>query len=274
MVKNPQKFPEVGEVVIAHVEEVESHHVYVLLEDYEGNTPGGKARGMIHISEIASHWVRNIHDFIKENTKVVLKVLRVDERKGHIDLSLRRVTAQQKKEKIKNWKRSVKAENILNMLAEKVGVTLDEVFDRFGFAMMDAYRELLGAFEAVKEEGIGVLDDFDIPDDWKQILYELIDQNVELRRVKITAEFKIEVPTSDGVEVIKKALVGAMKIKHEPSVEVQIVTLGAPRYQLNIIAKYYEDAEDIYGKIEKKVKKVVESGGGKVELVRTGSGTA
>ncbi len=272
MVKQAAKFPEVGEIVIAHVSEVQPHHVYVMLEDYEGNEDGTRARGMIHISEIASHWVRNIHDFIKEETKVVLKVLRVDEQKGHIDLSLRRVTDMQKKAMIKKWKRSVKADNIIQMAAEKLEIPTERMYEEVAFPLAESYGELLTAFEAVKEEGKQVLDDFEMPQEWRDLIHELIDQNIEIRRVKITGEFKIQVPTSNGIDVIKDALMGALKIKHEKTTEVHIATLGAPRYQLNITAKYFEDAEEIYSKIEEKVLSVIQGAGGMVALERTGSG--
>ncbi len=45
--------------------------------------------GLLHVSEISSSWIRNIRDFVREGQKMVLKVLRVDLEKGHIDLSLR-----------------------------------------------------------------------------------------------------------------------------------------------------------------------------------------
>ena len=45
-----------------------------------------------------------------KNQKVVLKVLRVDFEKGHIDLSLRRVTKRERIEKIMSWKKERKSE--------------------------------------------------------------------------------------------------------------------------------------------------------------------
>lgn len=275
MVRSQAKFPEVGELVVAHVEDVQPSYVYVRLEDFQGNRSGSNARGMIHISEIASHWVRNIHDFIKENTKVVLKVLRVDERKGHVDLSLRRVKAQQKKEKIKSWKRAVKSENLLQILAETHDVPLDEVMERVGFPMAVGFDDLLGSFEAVKEAqendetGMKVLEEYDMPDEWRKTLFDLIEQNVEIRRVKITGEFQIVVPTSEGVESVKDALLAGLAIKHDPSLSVKITTIGAPRYQLTIGAKNYLDAEDLYSEIEVAVREPIEAAGGTCSLERT-----
>ncbi|WP_251443548.1 S1 domain-containing RNA-binding protein [Veillonella intestinalis] len=49
---------------------------------------GDKQTGLVHISEVANEYVENISDFIKEQDKVKVKVLSVDE-KGKISLSIK-----------------------------------------------------------------------------------------------------------------------------------------------------------------------------------------
>jgi len=51
--------------------------------------PGGKV-GLIHISEVADVYVRDVKDFLKEQNKVKVKVLSVDER-GKIGLSIKQL---------------------------------------------------------------------------------------------------------------------------------------------------------------------------------------
>ena len=82
--KRPE-WPEVGDLVIVTVNRITDYGAYVTLDEY------GK-EGLLHVSEVASSWVRNIRDFVREGQKTVLKVLRVDTEKGHVDISLRRVT--------------------------------------------------------------------------------------------------------------------------------------------------------------------------------------
>ena len=86
------EWPEVGDLVITTVDRVTSYGAYVVLDEY------GK-KGLLHISELSTTWVKNIRDFVRERQKVVLKVLRVNVEKGQVDLSLRRVTKREKKEK-------------------------------------------------------------------------------------------------------------------------------------------------------------------------------
>lgn len=50
--------------------------------------PGG-SRGMVHISEVADTYVKNIHDYLKRDEKVMVKVLSIDG-EGKISLSIRK----------------------------------------------------------------------------------------------------------------------------------------------------------------------------------------
>ena len=85
MLLKKEGFPEEDELVMCTVTQVQFHSVFVTLDEYDKG-------GMIHISEVSPGRIRNIRDFVREGKKIVCKVLRVNEEKGHIDLSLRRVT--------------------------------------------------------------------------------------------------------------------------------------------------------------------------------------
>ncbi|MCL0032176.1 S1 RNA-binding domain-containing protein [Peptococcaceae bacterium] len=51
------------------------------------NLPGN-VRGLVHISEVSSDYVRDVNDFLKVNDRVKVKVLSVDG-KGKVGLSIR-----------------------------------------------------------------------------------------------------------------------------------------------------------------------------------------
>jgi len=54
--------------------------------------PNGE-RGMVHISEVADAYVKDINDYLKQNDKVKVKVLSIDD-KGRISLSIRKAETQ------------------------------------------------------------------------------------------------------------------------------------------------------------------------------------
>lgn len=51
--------------------------------------------GLVHISEVSDNYVKDIRDYLKENDKVKVKVISVDE-KGKISLSIKQAEPQKK----------------------------------------------------------------------------------------------------------------------------------------------------------------------------------
>lgn len=73
---------EVGSVVEGVVTGITNFGAFVEL-------PEGKV-GLIHISEVADVYVRDVRDFLKEQDRIKVKVLSIDER-GKIGLSIKRL---------------------------------------------------------------------------------------------------------------------------------------------------------------------------------------
>jgi len=69
-----------GEIIEGRVTGITSFGAFIEL-------PGGQT-GLVHISEIAEEYVKDINDFLKTNDKVKVKVISVDA-KGKIGLSIR-----------------------------------------------------------------------------------------------------------------------------------------------------------------------------------------
>src|SRR4030066_1508225 len=164
MSEHKPEWPEPGDLVIATIENVMDYGAYANLDEYS-------RRGFLHISEISSARIRNVRDFVRENQKMVLKVLRVDFEKGHIDLSLRRVTKRERIEKIKCWKKERKGEALLHAEAEKVGLPMQEVYPKAGDILPEKY-DLPEGFEKVVKEGVEVLTELDIPEDLAKVRSE------------------------------------------------------------------------------------------------------
>ena len=95
-----QELPEQGEIVLATVTKIMDHGAYVSLDEYDD------IQGFLHISEIAPGWIRSVSRFVKEGEKKVLLVKKVNPKRGDIDLSLKQVSNDQKKQKLKRSPRS------------------------------------------------------------------------------------------------------------------------------------------------------------------------
>ncbi len=249
MVKSKTKFPREGEFVVAKVTEVQHQYVYVNLIDYEGLDHESSARGMIHISEISSRWIKNIRNYVRIGQRVVLRVLRVDVDKGHVDLSLRRVNSAQKENRIKQWKYALKFENLLQFLIETEGVnmTLDEAYELIGFPVLDLYDTHQEAVEALKENGDEILSDLEgMTDEIKTNLLKIIAENVSISTVSISGKVKLSFTSENGIEHIKESLMDALKvIEQRKTRNININYIAAPFYRLEVVSKDYLDAENI-----------------------------
>jgi S1 RNA binding domain protein len=53
--------------------------------------PDGQV-GLVHISEVADTYVRDVNDYLKQNDRIKVKIINVDPR-GKVGLSIRQVTA-------------------------------------------------------------------------------------------------------------------------------------------------------------------------------------
>ena len=72
---------EVGSIVEGRVTGITKFGAFVEL-------PGGKT-GMVHISEVAATYVKEIKDYISENQKIKVKILAITE-EGKVNLSIKR----------------------------------------------------------------------------------------------------------------------------------------------------------------------------------------
>ena len=145
MAERKPQWPEVGDLVIATIETVTAYGAYVNLGEYD-------KRGLLHVSAILSSWVRNIRDFMREGQKVVLKVTRLNLEKGYIDLSLRRVTKRSKIEKIRQWKQDRKAKALLRGVADKIGLSNEEVLQKVSQTVVPNIAEAGGQGSSRREK--------------------------------------------------------------------------------------------------------------------------
>jgi len=179
MSSEKEEFPESGDLVIATVKAIVPYGAYATLDEYSNN------EGLLHISELSTTWVKNIRDHVREGQKVVLKVLRVDIEKKHIDLSLRRVSGPERKEKLLRWKHDRKAESLLKMAAEKLGITPEEFYEKAGRKIEGSYRGLYEGLEEASELGEEALTKVGVPRNIAKVLAEIAQTKIKIPKVAI-----------------------------------------------------------------------------------------
>ncbi len=261
MVRRRWDWPEKNELVMCTVDEVFDQGAYLELDEYDGKV------GMVHISEIASGWIKNIRRHVKEDQKTVCKVLDVDKEKGHIDLSIRRVKDSQRSWKSEEWKRARKAEKLLDQAAKRLDEDLDTAYEKVGFPLQEEHSEIYSVFEEAARKGREVLEEeVDVEDEWIDVLMELIETSVEPPIVDVKGYVDLKTASSNGVEVVSDALVEAREDNDESDIEIDISYIGAPTYSIKVTAPSYKEAESVLSSTAEKAIEIVEDDGGTGEF--------
>ena len=254
MSEHKPEWPEYGDLVIATIERVIDYGAYAKLDEYN-------RQGLLHISEIANARIRRIRDYVRENQKMVLKVIRVDVGKGHINLSLRRVTKRERIEKNKCWKRDRKGEALLNEVAQKVGLPIPEVYQKAGVILEEEYG-LYEGFEKVVKEGVEVLTKLDIPEDLAKVIAQVAEERIRIKMVKVKGVLEVRCSKPNGVKCIQDALIGAGKSHKARDAKIEFYVIAAPRYSVEVSADNWKRAEELFEKVGESVVTTITKAGG------------
>ncbi|RLE73321.1 MAG: translation initiation factor IF-2 subunit alpha [Thermoprotei archaeon] len=249
MVRKRRKLPARNELVIGTVKKIFEHGAFITLDEYGG------IEAYCPLNEVSHSWFHHIREVLKEGQKRVFKVIRVNPVKMHIDVSLKRVSDAEKKDKIYEWKRAQRAEKLLEIAAKKLGKTLDDAYREAGWKMEDYFGEIYAGFEEAVLRGKKALTEAGLREPWLSIIYELAQAYVEIRKAKISGEFIVRCYERDGVERIKKVLTSWRDVLDKyRDVEVRMYTEGAPRYRVDLTALDYKTAESLLKDILSRVR--------------------
>ena len=244
-----------GDLVVASVTKVADYGAYVKLDEYKNK------EGLIHISEISTTWVRNIRNHVREGQKLVLKVLRINTEKGQVDLSLRRVTGREKAETLLEWKKYKKADSILKSAIEKLSIDAGSAENLYNL-ILDKYGSHYDALQEAVEEGEETFAKIGIDPNWAKVITEVARTKIKTERASCKAVLELTCFKPDGIEHIKKGLLNAKKAKKPRGSMIKVYAVGAPKYQIEVTAKDYSEAEKVLKEaIDQAVSTIDQAGG-------------
>lgn len=187
----------------------------------------------LHVSEVAPRWIKNIHEFISEGQRHVMKVHRVDREKNQVDISIKRVSEEEKKlklEMIQNEKRGAK---LLELALEAAKAAPDAPAIRK--EIETHFDDVYACFKEASLKGEDALKKLDMPKGVKAKIIEIAQKNIKKPVVEVDTTITLVCYNPHGVESIQNALdVGEDAVVHY---------LGAPRYKLSLSASDYKAAE-------------------------------
>jgi translation initiation factor 2 subunit 1 len=260
-----KELPDIGELVIGTVYKILDHGAYVLLDEYGG------MEAYAPINEIVQSWFHDIKDYLRLGQKTVFRVIRVDPRRKLIDVSLRKVREEEKREKLNKWKRTLRGVKLLELVAKKLNIPLDKALQDFGWKLEDYYGDFLAIFENVAKHGTDDLRKLGLSEDVINAIAEVARERIEVEPVEISGVIRMISIKSDGVRHIREVLLKAMELaKKEGAEDVKIYTIGPPRYRIDLVGKDPKKLESILKDVVNFVTTEIKKRGGEASFTRIG----
>lgn len=166
--------PEWGELVLCTVDRITPFAAWCKLDEYEGE-------GMIHVSEVSGKWVHDIREFVKIKKQYVAKVVKVDYQKNIVNLSLKRVSLYDEKAKLNSYRRSQRAEKMLELAGKELGKNLEQSYEEVGFLLQEKFGELYVALEESKEN----LTKKGVSSQWADAIADIVEKNFQEKEIII-----------------------------------------------------------------------------------------
>ena len=246
-------YPEEGEHVVATVQSVRNFGAFVTLDEYEAR------EAFIHLSEVATGWVKYIRDYIREGQKIVARVIHVDRDSKQIDLSLKRINEHQRREKLQSWKNEQRADRLLAVVATSLKIDLPQAYQQFGEGLVEHYGSLFKAFEVASVEPKKLAQD-GFKGAWVQAFTKTAQESIAPPKVSVSGILEVSHAGAEGVTHVQKALSAAEAVLPD-QIEVQYV--GAPKYRLVVTGSQYKQAEEVLRKASEAAMSSIKGSGGR-----------
>ncbi len=242
---NEKKLPKTGEILTATITNIGANSAFAKLEGYD-------KEGLIHISEIARGWVKDIRKHIKKGQKVAVKVVRVDPYKGYISLSIKAVAESQKSDAFREKHLQKSAEKMLEMLAKSEKKTTSQLTKE-----MESGIDTLGSLYKVFEKSNKTpekLEKLGLSNSLIKAIQKIAEKNIKQKQFIFKADLEITSLEKNGIQQIKKTLKDVEKKK------VKVSYISAPKYTAQYKSKNAKRAqkafETILNDAEKQAKQI------------------
>lgn len=250
-----REIPDVGETVVCKVKQVLGYGAFVELVEY------GDKKGFVHVSQVASRWVKNIRSYVKEGQVRAAKVLSIDRGRGQIDLSFNKVSSAAQRARIEEWKQLKRSKKLLDLLAKSLGLSFEQSWEAVAKPLLENYDSLGEAFQNIAllgEEGAE-----GIEKSWLKPLVELVQKSVPIPEKTLSGFLFAKSLAPNGVDVIKEMLAGVEK---NGKGKIRLFYSGGGKYDIRAVAPDFKTAEKLLGDATDSAIKAMKSAGGEARF--------
>ncbi len=234
-----RQLPKEKELVLVKISKIMPHGAYCELIEYGIDA-------YLPISEIASGWIKNIHEFVKEGQKDVGRVIAIDKEKRSVDVSLKKVTTKEKNDKTSEYNLEKRYEKLFNqaLASAKLESKKDQIIEELS-GKVGTYTEIiLAVYE--KKGANGIIKNQELESE----LEAIVSKNIKPKRY--TVSYVMELRSTDpktGISAIRDAL------EEIESKDIGVLYLGAPKYRLTSEDSDYPKAESKIREAQKTIER-------------------
>ncbi|CAH1099560.1 unnamed protein product [Psylliodes chrysocephalus] len=257
-----EKYPEVEDVVMVNVRAIAEMGAYVHLLEYNN------IEGMILLSELSRRRIRSINKLIRVGKTEPVVVIRVDKEKGYIDLSKRRVSAEDVEKCTERFAKAKAVNSILRHVAELLKYEsdeqLEELYQKTAWYFEEKYKKnKASAYDFFKQAVLDptILAECDLDEKTKEVLLSNIKRKLTSQAVKIRADIECACYGYEGIDAVKTALKAGLALSTE-ELPIKINLIAPPLYVMTTSTPEKQDGLKVLNEAIEKVKASITELGG------------
>jgi len=198
--------------------------------------------GMVLLSELSRRRIRSIKKLIGEGKMEVCMVIRVNDDAGYIDLSKRRVDAEDRLAYETRYNRAVVVQNTMRKIvkdtfdpdAHEDGFNpLQSICERLSWRLYDDFPHAIDGLNAIGRDP-SLIDNYDLTDDEKDSLREQLARKNQSVAAKIRADVQLTCFGYEGVVAIRQALAAARDSGSE-AFPITVKNVAPPVYSITTV---------------------------------------
>jgi len=198
--------------------------------------------GFVHISNIASGWIKNIRNFVKEGQIKVAEVLIVNPEKRNVELSFRSISSADEREKLEQFKQFKRAKSLIEIIANNKKEKFETAWAEIAEPLIIEHGTVGKAFTKIALEGESAASN--VPKKWLADLLEIIEKNVPVSEKVIMGILTLNSHDSYGIDKIKKVLDESISsVKTGKDLKFDISYIGSGKYDIRASALSFKKAE-------------------------------
>lgn len=225
---------------------------YVYLLEYNS------IEGMILLSELSRRRIRSINKLIRVGKTEPVVVIRVDKEKGisnfciftrrknpfsktfppisgYIDLSKRRVSAEDVEKCTERFAKAKAVNSILRHVADilkfETNEQLEELYQKTAWHFEEKYKSKAAAYDVFKQAVVdpSILDECGLEENTKEVLLNNIRRKLTSQAVKIRADIECACYEYEGIDAVKEALRSGLELSTD-ELPIKINLIAPPLY--------------------------------------------